>query len=265
MNKYQYFKSLHHANEGLFLGNVHDVLSAMILEKTGFKALGTTSWGVANTLGYQDGERINVDDYLSIIRNIVNNVTIPVSVDIESGYSQEIKIVLKNILAVADAGAVGINFEDSLKDQNQLQDMYQQGKILSNIRMNLDKNGFKDFFINARTDTYLQQFSDPLAETLKRGLHYAEQGVDGLFVPGLVNEKEIALLAQQIQLPLNVLSLPDLTNFDKLKFLNVKRFSFGNALSDQMIASMEMMAKQIYQAKNTELLYHHAPIEIKFK
>ena len=56
MNKIQEFNELHTSGEILFLGNAWDLLAALTLEKVGFKAIGTTSWGIANSLGYADGE-----------------------------------------------------------------------------------------------------------------------------------------------------------------------------------------------------------------
>jgi 2-methylisocitrate lyase-like PEP mutase family enzyme len=56
MNKIQEFNELHFSKELLFLGNAWDLLSALTFEKAGFKAIGTTSWGIANSLGFSDGE-----------------------------------------------------------------------------------------------------------------------------------------------------------------------------------------------------------------
>lgn len=81
MDKLQCFKSMNLSEEVLFLGNAHDALSAMVLEKAGFGAIGTTSWGVANSFGYNDGEHIAFNDYLAVVRKIVDSVAIPVSVD----------------------------------------------------------------------------------------------------------------------------------------------------------------------------------------
>ena len=266
MDKYQQFKSLHFSNEVLFLGNAYDVLSAMILENAGFKAIGTTSWGVANTFGYNDGEHIRFNDYLIAIKKMIEHVNIPVSVDIESGYGNNTPTILKNVLAVADCGAVGINIEDSLKDgSNKLRDINEHCELLSQLRIELDKKGLKDFFINARTDTYLKQFSNPLDETLKRGQSYAKHGADGLFVPGLTNENDIKTITQNIKLPLNVMSLPQFTDLKKLSPLGIKRFSFGNALSDLVIANLEQVTKAVIQNNNTAILYEHAPVELKLK
>lgn len=62
MNKRVQFKALHQQDELLFLANAWDLLSALVLEQCGFKALGTTSWGVANAMGYKDGENITFGD-----------------------------------------------------------------------------------------------------------------------------------------------------------------------------------------------------------
>ncbi len=65
MNKIQQFHALHTSKEPLFLGNAWDLLSAVALEKAGFKAIGTTSWGIANTLGFADGELIDFDQHIA--------------------------------------------------------------------------------------------------------------------------------------------------------------------------------------------------------
>ncbi len=79
MNHIQQFQALHHADEMLFLGNAWDVLSARTLEQSGFRAIGTTSWGVAASLGY-----------------------IPVSADIEAGYAETRGQIVENVLRTAD-------------------------------------------------------------------------------------------------------------------------------------------------------------------
>ncbi|MER2171753.1 MAG: isocitrate lyase/phosphoenolpyruvate mutase family protein, partial [Psychrobacillus psychrodurans] len=145
MTKIQEFNDLHTSEELLFLGNAWDLLSALTLEKVGFKAIGTTSWGIANSLGYIDGELIDFDRHLSIIKTIAENVNIPVSADIEAGYSENVEIVVNNVLKTADIGVVGINIEDSLKKQKGLREISKHCNLLEKIRIALDTNGFKNF------------------------------------------------------------------------------------------------------------------------
>ncbi|MFF3103228.1 isocitrate lyase/PEP mutase family protein [Viridibacillus arvi] len=254
MTTIQEFNELHSSTEPLFLGNAWDLLSALILEKAGFKAIGTTSWGIANSLGYADGELIDFEKHLEIIKIITDNVKIPVSADIEAGYSEDIDTIVNHVLRTADIGVAGINIEDSLKKQQGLRELKDHCNLLTKIRTALDQNGFKDFYINARTDTYVQM-ENPLLETIIRTRAYVESGASGIFIPGLIKEDEIKEIAFLIGAPLNILSLPGLTNCNQLKDIGVKRFSFGNALSDKVIAFLETNATQILELKDTTLLY----------
>ena len=113
MNKLSNFKIMHEQEELLFLPNAWDALSAIILEQAGFKAIGTTSWGVANALGYKDGERIQFDELLGLPKII--SVDVPVTADVEAGYSGHPDVVADNVLKIADVGAAGINIEDLSK------------------------------------------------------------------------------------------------------------------------------------------------------
>ncbi|KOO48325.1 isocitrate lyase/PEP mutase family protein [Viridibacillus arvi] len=254
MTTIQEFNKLHSSTEPLFLGNAWDLISALTLEKAGFKAIGTTSWGIANSLGYADGELIDFEKHLEIIKIITDNVKIPVSADIEAGYSEDIDRIVNHVLRTADIGVAGINIEDSLKKQQGLRELKDHCNLLTKIRTALDQNGFKDFYINARTDTYLQM-ENPLLETINRTRAYVESGASGIFIPGLIKEDEIKEIAFLIGAPLNILSLPGLTNCNKLKDIGVKRFSFGNALSDKVIAFLEKNATQMLDLKDTSLLY----------
>lgn len=254
MNKIQIFNELHSSKEVLFLGNAWDLLSALTLEKVGFKAIGTTSWGIADSIGYADGELIDFNRHLRIIKTITDNVKIPVTADIESGYGEHNDTIIDNVLRTADVGVAGINIEDSFKKQKGLKEVFQHCDLLLKMRTVLDQNGYKDFYINARIDTYFQR-ENPLLETIDRAKAYVESGASGIFVPGVTNDEEIKEMAFSVNAPLNVLSLPSLTDYNKLKELGVKRFSFGNALSDKIIAFLEKNAAQILEFKDTSHLY----------
>lgn len=256
MNKIQQFNEMHTAKELLFLGNAWDLLSALTLEKAGFKAIGTTSWGIANSLGLADGELIDFDRHLGIIKTITENVKVPVSADIEAGYSEDINKIIDHVLKTADVGVAGINIEDSLKTSNGLREISQHCKLLENMRAALDHHGYKGFYINARTDTYFQR-QTPFMETVERAKAYVESGASGIFVPGLIDHDEIRDIAMKISAPLNVLSLPGLTNCHKLKELGVRRFSFGNALSDKVIAYIEKNAQELVRLMDTSHLYEN--------
>ncbi|MNQ90406.1 Carboxyvinyl-carboxyphosphonate phosphorylmutase [compost metagenome] len=255
MNRMKEFQRLHEVNEVLLLGNAWDLPSARVLEKAGFKAIGTTSWGIASSLGFSDGEAIDFELQLAVIQRIVNHVHVPVSADIESGYGPNDEAIVSNVLKVANLGGVGINIEDSLKASTGLKPMSEQCALLAKIRNALDNSGFRDFFINARTDPYLLNHPDPLNETLTRSKQYVESGASGIFVPGLKDKEEIKMIASSTPVPLNVMALPDLTDCDKLKELGVRRLSLGGSLYRKMTTLLEHCAVEMLDSHDAATLF----------
>ena len=59
MDKYQLFHQLHHQPTGFVLANAWDLSSAQFIQAAGAKAVATTSWGIAASLGLADGENIS--------------------------------------------------------------------------------------------------------------------------------------------------------------------------------------------------------------
>src|SRR5206468_4936749 len=115
----QQFLELHRGPQILILPNVWDAASARVVEAEGFPALATSSAGLANALGYRDGERIPLDDLLWMVRRITRVVQAPVSVDFESGFAKTPGHVAANCRLLLDAGVVGINLEDGTGDAAQ--------------------------------------------------------------------------------------------------------------------------------------------------
>jgi len=264
MDKLSLFKDMHSQAELLFLPNAWDVVSAMVLEQAGFKAIGTTSYGVARAMGYEDGQRIKFDDLLGLVKKMISAIEVPITVDIEAGYSNNITTVSDNVIKIADLGAVGINIEDSLKNGDQkLNDVNEQCALFEAIRNRLDSNGYGDFFINARIDTYIQN-ENPFDETIKRANAYVSSGANGVFVPSLFQLDEIEKMVKSIQAPLNIMSLPYLTECDDLNKMGVKRFSTGYAFSDAVISFIEKMASGLYAKRETKDLYTDHRISTSF-
>lgn len=244
MDKYQLFHQLHHQHGGFVLANAWDLSSAQFIQAAGAKAVATTSWGIAASLGLADGENISFKTQLALVKSLTEHLHIPLSVDIESGYSNDPLQISENVLALARLGVVGINIEDSDKDTNALRPIEQQCTIISEIKKVLNENGFGGLFINARTDTYFVSDS-PFQATLKRAKAYQDAGADGLFVPGLTNIEHITGLANTIDMPLNVMAM---SNFNSAKAAfagGAKRFSLGNSLYDLVGNTIKTSLTQI--------------------
>ncbi|MBE8720346.1 isocitrate lyase/PEP mutase family protein [Sphingobacterium pedocola] len=220
------FKNLHRQSSPLVLGNVWDAHSAKIAEKCGFKALGSSSHAIANILGYEDGENISFDELFFVVQRIVRSVQIPVSVDLEAGYSDDPQQVARYVKKLTDIGVVGINLEDGKVEDSK--------RVLGSSTLLADKikaiKEVTDIFINARTDTYVTQHQDSLVESIKRTSLYMEAGADGIFVPLIESKEDIEKLTQEIKLPLNVFLTPNLPNLEVLGKIGVKRISHGAKL-----------------------------------
>lgn len=234
------FKALHNQGQSLLLCNVWDAPSTKIAEQLGFQAVGTSSAAIATQLGKVDGEEISFADLLSVVKNIKRNTSLPVSVDLESGYSRDPKQVCDYITQLAEIGAVGINIEDSLviKGERSLIDAEQFAIFLRDVVDSLKQDNI-EMFINVRCDVYLLGSDDPVNAAKARAKLYQNAGVDGIFLPGIQDNAEIEQLAQFIQLPLNVMSVPGLADFQTLKRVGVSRISMGNVLFDKMYQSLQ--------------------------
>src|SRR5215475_1630183 len=105
-------KALHHGPKILVMANAWDVASARIVEEIGFPAVATTSAGIANSLGYPDGQKVSRDEMLEVVARVARAVQVPVSADMEAGYGTTAKEMADTARALVEAGAVGLNLED---------------------------------------------------------------------------------------------------------------------------------------------------------
>ncbi len=220
------FRRLHAGPELLLLPNCWDAGSARLIEALGAPALATTSAGVAWSHGYADGDVLPVELMLATARSIARVVSVPLSIDLEGGYSDEPAAVAATATALIAAGVAGINLEDGAGAPELL-----AAKIAA-IKQ-VAANSGTEIFINARTDVYLRGLvpaEQRLAEALARAKRYRTAGADGLFVPGAVAAADLKALAEGAGLPLNVLSWAGLPAAAELAALGVRRLSAGSAL-----------------------------------
>lgn len=229
------FHAMHRQAQPLLIANVWDAASARSAAAAGCQAVGTSSAALAATLGYDDGENLPFDALLGMVRRILAVTDLPVSVDIEAGYAESPSGIAANVRELAALGVVGINLEDSrvIDGGRRMEPADFHAERLREIRSALRVAGVR-MFINARTDAFLLGRSDARDETLRRARRYCEAGADGLFVPCVVAEADIAAIVAAAPLPLNVMAMPELPSFDVLRDLGVRRISMGNALHVRM-------------------------------
>lgn len=245
MNPLSEFLKLHQNPEPLLLGNVWDAHSAQLAEKAGFKALGTSSHAIAFSMGYADGENISFDELFFVVERIMKAVKIPVSVDFEAGYADDPEQVAANVEKLVKIGVVGINLEDGkvVNGKRQLEDAEQLAEKIKAIQSKTE------IFINARTDTYTTKHPDALNESIKRANLYAEAGCNGVFVPLIETESDLKTFLNEVKIPLNVFTTPNLPDYEKLAELGVKRISHGAKQFDLLMKKSENIFSEFYLTK----------------
>ena len=247
MTDYEKFHQLHYQSTPLILANAWNAKSAQIAENSGFKAVATSSGAIAESLGYKDGEQISFPELMYMVQRIKASISIPLSVDIERGYTNDLEVLDEHIQKLIDSGVVGINLEDA-----QGEDIYL--KKLNSIKNYLVKTG-QQLFINARTDGFLQKLPSALETTIKRANLYKEAGADGLFVTGVQDTKIIKEIVSSTTLPVNVVGLAKTASISTLADCGVKRVSMAVLLYKAAYKNVEMIANEILNKQSLESLF----------
>jgi len=249
-NKAVQFREMHHGPSILVLPNAWDVASARIFEQAGFRAVATTSSGVAASLGYPDEQRISRDMLIEVVERITRVVECPITVDIEAGYGDTMEEVLETIKAVIAAGAIGINIEDSTKGQvKSLVDVsFQVGllKAIQETALSMDV----PLVVNARIDVFLLAIGDParrFEEAVQRSKAYRQAGADCVFPIGLSDTHTIADLVQASNGPINILAGSTTPSIAELARLGVARISFGSGMMRATLARLRHIARELLE------------------
>lgn len=222
-DRFAEFRALHHATTPLLLPNAWDYASAAALADAGFAAVGTTSLGVAAAAGKPDAEAATRQETLALARSIAGLPCL-VSVDVEAGFGGGPAQVAALAEQLAEFGVAGVNIEDGRPDGT-LADLTAQREIISAVKARVPH-----LFVNARTDAFWLRTPEPLTEALTRTAAFAHAGADGVFVPGIAADADIAAVTAKIGVPLNVLFLPGRHTVEGLAALGVRRISTGSLL-----------------------------------
>jgi 2-methylisocitrate lyase-like PEP mutase family enzyme len=256
---------LHRPGDPVVLVNAWDVVSARLVERAGARAIATTSAGVAWALGYLDGERISRREMLDVVERIARAVSLPVTADLEAGYGPTPTHVAETVRLAIDAGAVGMNLEDSIATvaERAADPLYSTEHAVERVaaaRAAANTAGIP-FVINARTDVFLRQVGDPatrLERSIERANAYRAAGADSLFVPGKLELEQIRTLAREINGPLNVLALPGGPSVQELARVGVGRISVGGGAARAALAALARGAADAYQHARLDSLVEHA-------
>lgn len=239
------FRKLHES--GCFLiPNPWDAGSAKILAGLGFKALATTSSGLAWSRGGRD-HAMGVDAVLENCREIVAAAPLPVNADFEDGHAPDLEGVKRNVRRCVETGVAGLSIEDSTGEPDQpLYDLETAVARLRAARSAIDESG-EDVMLIGRAECFLVGHPDPLPESIRRLKAYANAGADCLYAPGLTTLEQIeAVVSTVAPKPVNVLvGWPAPFTLSDLEARGVRRVSLGGALAGVAWGALSRAAKSL--------------------
>ena len=190
-------------NEIIVLPGVFDALSAKVAENAGFEAMFQTGYGsAASLLGMPDFGFLNAGENIENARRIIRSVSLPVIIDVDTGYGNPLTVwkIVNDLVAY---GAAGIFLEDQIWPKRcghmAGKDVIGVDEYIQKLRAAVTASENKNFVIVARTDARAPLGFD---EAIERGRLYRKEGADVVFVEAPQSEDELREIPKKIDSPL---------------------------------------------------------------
>ena len=248
-DKFARFAALHRPGAPLVLWNAWDAGSAAAVARSGAAAVATGSASVAQAMGFEDGEALPLDLLVTIAeRGVLAAGDLPVSIDFEGAYAADPAPASANALRLARAGAVGINFEDSVIGGEGVHPAPAQAARIAAIVATCAEAGLP-VHVNARIDLFIRA-GDPaahrglMAEALERAAAYAEAGAGSIYPITLSDPELVAEFCASCPAPTNIFGPPGgPEGVAALAALGVARISYGPRPWREAMAGLEAAAR----------------------
>ena len=242
------FRELHNGPEVLVIGNPWDAGSARLLSGLGYKALSTTSAGLAFTLGRRDGTAsVTRDEALANAKSIVDATDLPVAADLENGYGHSPEAAAETIRLAAAAGLVGGSIEDATSDDcKPIYDFSHAVERIAAAAAIVRALPFP-FMLVGRAENYLHGKPD-LDDTIRRLQAYDAAGAEVLYAPGITSPDDIRTVCSSVKKPVNVLmglKGAHRLSVKELGALGVRRVSIGSGFARAAVTALLHAAREV--------------------
>ena len=240
------FRDLHRRGSTFVIPNPWDAGSARILAHAGFRALATTSAGLAYSMGRLDG-MVTRDEVLANARDIVAATPLPVSADLENCYGHGPATVAETIELAFGAGLCGASVEDFSGDPDN--PIYAHDHAVARVAAAARAAASLPypFVVTARAEGFLHGQRD-LAEVVGRLRAFEAAGADVVFAPGLPDLEAIRTAAASVSCPLNVLVAGrDPHSVGDLREAGVVRVSLGALVTRAAFGSVYRAAREVIE------------------
>ena len=243
------FKSLHQQDGAFIIPNPWDAGSARLLEHLGFKALATTSAGLAFSLGRPDGENaLSREETLANAAAIANATSLPVSADLENGFGDAPGACAETIRRAIGVGLAGGSIEDATGRADD--PIHSLEHAVERVRAAAEavRGSSIPFVLTARAENYLHGRPD-LKDTIRRLQAFQDAGADVLFAPGVRTPDDIRAVTSSVDRPVNVVMglVGSRLSVVELAGLGVKRISVGGSLARTALGAFLRAAHEMQE------------------
>ncbi len=215
-----------HRRDLFVMPNPWDVGSALLLQSMGFAALATTSSGFAATLG-RDDQQVTRDELLAHTAALTAALQVPLNVDAERCYADDVQGVAETVALIAEAGAAGLSIEDYDPARDAIDPVDVATERVAAAAAVASRSGL---VLTARAENHLYG-AGSLDDTIDRLRAYRRAGAQVLYAPGLSRLADIERLVAAVEDPVNVLALPAGPSVAELASVGVRRVSTGGSLA----------------------------------
>ena len=216
------FRNALKENSPLIIPGAINAYSAILAEKSGHQALYLSGGGVAAaSYGLPDLGITSLEDVLIDARRITNASSLPLLVDIDTGWGGAFNIS-RTIKEMIQAGVAAVHIEDQISQKRcghrPNKSLVSSTEMEDRIKAAVDGRTDESFFIMARTDSFA---SEGMSGAIERAESYIEQGADGIFLEAVSNLDDYKILKESISAPV----LANITEFGKTPLFTAEELS----------------------------------------
>ena len=214
---------------------------AKLAEKTGYKAIYLSGGGVAaGSLGVPDLGISTLEDVLIDIRRITDSSSLPLLVDVDTGFGGAFNIA-RTIRSVEKSGAAAVHIEDQIQAKRcghrPNKSIVSQNEMVDRIKSAVDAKNDENFVIMARTDALAVE---GLQSAIDRACACVEAGADMIF-PEAINDLDTY---KKFTKSLDVPVLANITEFGATPLFSLDELnSVGIAIALYPLSAFRAMNK----------------------
>ena len=236
-------------NNPLMIVGTINAYSAILAEKQNHKAIYLSGGGVAAaSYGVPDLGITTMDDVLIDVKRITATSSLPLLVDIDTGWGGAFNIA-RTIKEMTKAGVAAVHMEDQVSQKRcghrPNKSLVSANEMTDRIKAAVDAREDDSFFIMARTDAFA---SEGMQAAIDRSSSYLEAGADGIFLEAVTNIEDYKIFSSQ----LDTLLLANITEFGKTPlFTNNELAAAGVDISLYPLSAfraMSMAAEKVYES-----------------